>query len=128
MHCNYFFYIMLCYIMFGDKCPYLCLPKMCMCFYESLCIFYSSPVCYYLNLTKLCPAIVKFKSLLDTCIIFIILVKCKIKKNTLNYIWIHMHLLHIYVHVQIKFKYLCWIIFNFVAKCYVKTDSFVDII
>lgn len=39
-----------------------------------------------LNLTKLCPAVVKFKSLLDTCIFFIILVTCKIKKNTLNYI------------------------------------------
>lgn len=34
-----------------------------------------------LNLTGFCPAVVKFKSLLDTCIFFI-LVTCKIKKNT----------------------------------------------
>lgn len=39
-----------------------------------------------LNLTKLCPAVVKVKYLLDTSIFFIILVTCKIKKNTLKYI------------------------------------------
>lgn len=128
MHCNCFSYIMLCYIMFGNKCLYLYVCQKCVCVFMSLCIFYSFQVCYYLNLTKWCSAVVKFKSLLKTCTFFIILVKCKVKKNTLNYIWIHLHLLHIYMYVQIKFKYLCLIIFNFVAKCYVKIDSFVDTI
>lgn len=39
-----------------------------------------------LNFTKLYPAVVKFKSLLDMHVSFIILVTGEIKKNTLSYI------------------------------------------
>lgn len=77
-----------------------------------------------LNFTKLCPAAVKFKSLLDMHVSFIILVTGEIKKNTFK-LYTILHCIYcIYIDVymyRLTINYLFanyWI--SFVTKCYVK--------